>query len=235
MTMTEDNSLNAPTGDQQQVAVREDIAALDLPEITVEDLLLRARRKIDSGMVALRSAAEDLAAAQDQGATQREMAKGVVRSVGWVNMLLTWRKRGYEGTPFGPSSKKSRQQAKLVQASEHKKLKATGRPASTMEFAVSGALTAPVEADTCTPAEADVVGLDDSATVDAAEGNATKKPFSGVQRAHLIEALELLGSDQVELRASAALAVEEDRARLGMQWDQLLIPAKEAERERREG
>jgi hypothetical protein len=112
--MTDDSYLDAPNSDPQQVAEYQDIPVIDLPEITVVELLIRAKRKIDSGAISLRGAAEDLAAAQDQGATQRDMAKGIGRSVGWVNGLLRWRKHGYGGTPFGPSSKKSRQQAKLI-------------------------------------------------------------------------------------------------------------------------
>jgi hypothetical protein len=70
---------------------------------TVTELLSRATRSIDSGESSLRAAAEDLAAAQAQGATQRQIAEAVGKSAGWVNRLLQWRETGYrDGTAFGP-------------------------------------------------------------------------------------------------------------------------------------
>jgi hypothetical protein len=41
--------------------------------MTVTDLLSRAKRAIESGETALHAAAEDIAAAQEQGATQRRV------------------------------------------------------------------------------------------------------------------------------------------------------------------
>jgi hypothetical protein len=132
--MTDDNChLNEAINDQHQVAALKDETVIDLPEITVKELLIRARQRIDLGVCSLRGAAEDLSAAQDQGATQREIAKGVGKSVGWGNGLLSWRKRGYpHDTPFGPSSKESRQRAKAkgaqaTERTEKTKKSRTGR------------------------------------------------------------------------------------------------------------
>jgi hypothetical protein len=219
--MTGDSPLEAATGDQQQVAIYQDSVALDLPEITVEVLLARARGRIDSGVLFLRAAAEDLAAAQSQGAKQREMAKGIARSVGWVNTLLAWRKREYQGTPFGPVSKKSRQQAKVVHANE--RLKAKVRPESSQASTGSDALGDPAEADICSTAETDV-GRDDRGTADAVEGHATTE---NITRAHLIETLELLATLRPGVRAKLALKVERLRAGLGLTWDQLILPETE--------
>jgi len=47
-----------------------------------------------------RAAAEDIARACDQRATQREIAEGVGKSPAWVNRLLKWREGGYVGAPF---------------------------------------------------------------------------------------------------------------------------------------
>jgi hypothetical protein len=52
--------------------------------------------------------------------------------------------------------------------------------------------------------------------------------YSG-PRELLVKALGMLGSDQLGERASAALVVEEQRAKLGMTWDDLIIPADEAQ------
>jgi len=69
--------------------------------MTNEELLSRAKRSIDSCETPLRAAAEDIARAYEQGATQRELAEGVGKSPAWVNRLLKWRSSGYEGTAFG--------------------------------------------------------------------------------------------------------------------------------------
>jgi hypothetical protein len=72
--------------------------------MTNEELISRAKHHIGTGETArntsFRAAADDIARACDQGATQRQVAKGVGKSVAWVNRLLQWRKGGYVGAPF---------------------------------------------------------------------------------------------------------------------------------------
>ena len=77
---------------------------------TKADLLSRAKAALDAGENSLREAAEALALAQqDFDATQREIAKAVGRSAGWVNRLLKWQRSGYqERSPFGPTTKADR-------------------------------------------------------------------------------------------------------------------------------
>jgi hypothetical protein len=79
---------------------------------TKAELFVCAKRAIECGERNLRDAAEALGRAQDNhGATQREMAKAVGMSVGWVNRLLKWRQAGYnDASPFGPTTKKGRVQ-----------------------------------------------------------------------------------------------------------------------------
>ncbi|UVO37615.1 hypothetical protein KUL72_04280 [Bradyrhizobium arachidis] len=72
--------------------------------MTNEELLNRAKRSIESCETSLRAAADDIARAHEQGATQRELAEGVGRSAAWVNRLLKWRSSGYEGSAFGSKS-----------------------------------------------------------------------------------------------------------------------------------
>jgi hypothetical protein len=69
--------------------------------MTRAELLSRAKTQIESCETSLRAAAEDIARAYEQGATQREVAQGVGKSPAWVNRLLRWRSSGYEGTAFG--------------------------------------------------------------------------------------------------------------------------------------
>jgi transposase len=100
--------------------------------MSVTELLSHAKRAIEAGETSLRAAAEDIAAAQEQGATQREIAEAVGKSAAWVNRLLKWREGGYQDvTPFGPQAKASRQRARRVQSPEQKNQK----PASTSEQA----------------------------------------------------------------------------------------------------
>jgi hypothetical protein len=68
----------------------------------------------------MHDAAEYIAKAQEQGATQRVIAERVGKSVGWVNRLLQWRLEGYKETAFGPPSKARRER---VQATEQQKPK----------------------------------------------------------------------------------------------------------------
>jgi transposase-like protein len=78
---------------------------------TIGALLGRARRAIEASDARLHDAAECIAMAKQQGATQERIAKAVGRSTGWVSGLLRWRREGYKGTAFGPQSKAQRTRA----------------------------------------------------------------------------------------------------------------------------
>src|SRR5271155_3455760 len=86
----------------------------------VASLLDHAKRAITNGEASLQTAAEYIAKAQEQRATQRQIAEAVGKSAAWVNRLLKWRSGGYDGEAFG-RSKRPR-----VQAAEQKK----SRPAT---------------------------------------------------------------------------------------------------------
>jgi len=76
--------------------------------MNITALLDRAKHAIESGETSLRAAAEDIAAAHSQGATQRQIAKAVGKSAAWVNRLLGWGQSGYhDDTAFGPQAKAS--------------------------------------------------------------------------------------------------------------------------------
>ena len=72
--------------------------------MTNEELISRAKHHIGVGetsrSASFRAAADDMARACDQGAKQREVARGVGKSVAWVNRLLKWREGGCVGAPF---------------------------------------------------------------------------------------------------------------------------------------
>jgi hypothetical protein len=79
---------------------------------TKAELLAYAKGALELGERSFREAAEALSRAQDNhGATQREMAKAVGMSIGWVNRLLKWRQAGYkDASPFGPTTRQARVQ-----------------------------------------------------------------------------------------------------------------------------
>lgn len=75
-------------------------AELIEPTPSIADLLIRAKANIEASDDYMREAAEDIAAAKEQGATQRHIAETLGKSVGWVSGLLRWRRDGYPGTAF---------------------------------------------------------------------------------------------------------------------------------------
>ena len=179
--------------------------------LQIRDLLNKAKRAIAAGESSLRQAAELIAKAQSQGATQREIAKRVGKSPSWVNGLLRWHRAGGKGSPFGPQSKAQRTRA--VQSVKQL------RPPTTTEQAQAQMARAESER---VKAEATKAR---AAAVTAMFG----APISNGQRMLLVKALEGLGSRNAEERASAALMADRLRARLGLAWNDLLVPAGAAE------
>lgn len=176
--------------------------------ITADELLERAKRTIDSAIISLRPAAEDIAAARDLGATQREIAAAVGMSLGWVNALLKWRRNGYQdSTPFG--------RPRLVQP--------LNKSDAQMDIDVSSSNVS---------ASADPIAVAASAGphsphLDTPRGpdNPEERNLTETDRARLVKALGLLGSDQAGERENAALAAERLRQGLQLTWDQLIVPA----------
>jgi hypothetical protein len=205
----------------------------------------RAKHAIESGVSSLHAAAEDIAAAQKQGATQRQIAEALGKSAEWVNRLLKWRESGFQDvTAFGPQAKSSRQ--RRVQAPEQKRQK----PATTSEQAQAAAARARAETAKAEAAQAKAdaqkakaeaaKARTEARTARAKEkansysffqaafnGTSNKKIPNGA-RERLVKALGMLGSDHGGERANAARVVEKQRAQLGMTWDDLIVPADDA-------
>lgn len=78
--------------------------------ITANEAIALARQAIASADRNLKAAAELLAAAEEKGKTQRQMAEGVGKSAAWVNRLLQWRRDGYpeEAFPLSPRGFRAR-------------------------------------------------------------------------------------------------------------------------------
>ena len=71
----------------------------------IDSLLAQAKTAIECGEGAMRDAAEFIARAEEQGATQREIAQRVGKSAAWVNALLAWRRDGFKGEAFARSKR----------------------------------------------------------------------------------------------------------------------------------
>ena len=170
--------------------------------MTIAKLHDKARRAVEAGEHKFREAAECLAEARKLGATQRQSANAIGKSPAWVNALLKWRKAGYTGTPFGPQSKAKRA---AVQAPKQ------SRRAMTAEEAL--AQKAQAEFQTA------------RAVAVATMFGADTKRIPKRARNELLKALAMLNSDHAAERASAALIVERQRARLNLTWDDLIVPA----------
>jgi hypothetical protein len=158
----------------------------------------KARRAIAVGEGSFRQAAEYLAEARKQGATQRQSAKAIGKSPAWVNTLLKWRSGGYRETPFGPQSKAKRA---AVQATKQAR-----RPTTAEE-----ALAQKAQAEFQTA----------RAVAVATMFGADSKRIPAAARKELLAALRALASS----RDTAAILVERQRARLNLTWDDLLVPA----------
>jgi len=196
--------------------------------MTVTELLSRAKQAIAAGEMSLRVAAEDISAAQKQGATQRQIAEAIGKSAAWVNRLLKWRESDYQDdTAFGAQSKASRQRAKRVHSAEREMDSA----ATTSEQAQAAAARARAET---AKAEAEKAKADARKSKEEARARAyaqssgtfsddSKKLESG-QRERLVKLLGMLGSNLAGERENAAVAVEKHRRILGMSWDELIIP-----------
>jgi hypothetical protein len=92
--------------------------------VPIIDLLNGAKAAIDAGEKFLHVAAESIAKAAEQGATQRQIAAAVGKSQPWVNGLLQWRIAGYPETAFGPQKEASR--ARVIRRSDQKTEQKTG-------------------------------------------------------------------------------------------------------------
>ena len=162
---------------------------------TIAKLHDKARRAIAAGEGSFRQAAEYLAEARKQGATQRQSAKAIGKSPSWVNQLLAWRKSGYKGGAFERSNN----------SRAFSRTKQQRRPMTTEE-----ALAQKAQAEFQTARAVAVAAL---------FGDSQRIPAAA--RAELLKALHMLSSS----RDTAAVLVERCRVRLNLTWDELLVAA----------
>jgi hypothetical protein len=157
---------------------------------SIDKLHDKARVAIASGVSKYREAAELLAGARKLGATQRQNAKAIGRSLSWINGLLQWRASGFKGDPFSRAIKRSR-----VRPREQKSI---SRPPTTAVQVAKAEFQ---------KARAEAV---------ARMFGPQSKQIPERARHELLKALHMLDADH---------AVERARGRLGLTWDELIVPA----------
>jgi len=211
-------------------------------EASIQAHLEIAKKAIASGENDLRRAAEHIAEARKQGASQRRIAAAIGKSVSTVNRYLGWHDSGYrDETPFGPESKAKRQRAR-VRATERASSKSKSHhDVSHEDLAAALARAEAAQADAAR-ARAEARQATDEAIRAKAEAvqerlraekharsaaTASKHAVDERLRDLLVKALGLLGSDQAGERANAAVVAEKQRVKLGMTWDELIVRAKE--------
>jgi transposase len=209
-------------------------------EASIQAHLKIAKKAIASGENDLRRAAKHIAEAHKQGASQRQIAATIGKSVSTVNGYINWHNSGYlEETPFGPESKAKRQRARVraTERSDSKKRSRGGVEPDELAAALASARAAQAEAAMAkaeakratdeairAKAEADRERLrSDRADPSHSTATAPRHPLDRRQRDLLVKALSMLGSDQVGKRAAAALIAEKQRSKLGMTWDELVV------------
>ena len=191
---------------------------------SIEKLHHKARRAIEFGENKFREAAEHLAKAKKLGATQRQSAKAIGRSQRWVCALLQWRENGYFGAPF--------EKPKRLQSDTPAIQKKKTQPLTTAEQAQAQTAKANAERAKAEAQKAKAEAAKAQAEFQKARAEATARMFGAETkripneaRKLLIKSLRMLGSERAAERASAALIVENQRARLNMTWEKLIVPA----------
>lgn len=195
---------------------------LQAPTMTTEQLLSRAKQRIDSCETPLPEAAEDIAAAYMQGATQREVASAVGKSPAWVNRLLAWRAAGSEGSAFGQRSVQGVNKTDSLPPPETTgtalPVVSWNQSVDTSRVGIAGGAVTDLSTDSArakSPAEA----------VQSTSGVKAPIGFCHEKRSDLIEALDLLSTTRPRYRAKFALIVEKRRSELALSWDQLIVRA----------
>jgi hypothetical protein len=168
---------------------------------TIKNLLDKAKRAILCGETHFRAAADHLVQARKLGASQRQSAKAIGKSPAWVNRLLKWRDSGCRDAPFGPQSQGRNVVRRVLRQPQQSPRGRTGPPTTVEQVAKAETQKSQFEFQT---ARAQAVTAMFGATI------------SNGLRGQLVAALAALPSSH---------PIERVRARLGMSWDALLVPA----------
>jgi hypothetical protein len=185
----------------------------DGAKLSVDDLCSKAKTANASGIGSFHDAAEYIATAQWEGATQRAIAAKVGKSAAWVNRLLAWRNSGF----IGDAAFSSQSRKKHVQRAEQK-----AKPTVAGD---RGRTEAP-PSDTAQEGQKQRSNVNepnfDWAWFQNELENVISTTISDAPRDVLVKMLGMLGSAHDGEVLAAARAVEKQRLKLGLTWDQLI-------------
>jgi hypothetical protein len=146
------------------------------------------------------------------------------RSQFWIHRLLQWRNDGFKGSPF--------EKRKRIQRDIPGNQKKNSRAATTAERAQAQTAKANAELAKAEAERAKAEAAKAQAEFQRARAEAKARMFPpqtktipAQMREPLIKALRMLASKRPAERASAAFIVEEQRARLNLTWEELIVPA----------
>jgi hypothetical protein len=171
--------------------------------ISANEAILLARSAIAAADRNLKTAADLLAVAAEQGKTQRQMAEGVGKSAAWVNRLLQWRREGYpEDTPFGAQSQE-RDERHDERVREQASESCSGPEQTEQKHRASR-----------------------SRSSSSRRSRSPGQSLSEQDRTTLVGVLGMLGSAYDPEVLVAARKAEDIRKRLGLTWDDLIVAAR---------
>jgi hypothetical protein len=202
---------------------------------SVSELLSRAKAAIAAGEKSLREATEDIAAAQEQGASQRQIAAEVGKSPAWVNRVLAWRRSGFAGEAFGPAHHRERRIG--VHPGKHKPQPSRSGERLTdevkAETAAQEAINAYWETYRTHQSESERLRAETERIRSQYESLVFGefKSIDHTTRRILVKSLGMLGSDQAGEVLNAARIIEKQRRKLNAAWDDLLIRATDVEQD----
>jgi hypothetical protein len=174
-----------------------------------------AKNAIASSDRNLRLAAQYLGFAEETGKTQRQMAEGVGKSVGWVNRLLKWRRDGFPGdTPFGPQSAEARERKQ-----EHVQSPEQPEPEDLEERRKQR------ERNRHHKERQREREFEEEVRARMAEAQHRASQIGESDRRRLVGVLGLLGSDKPGEVLAAASKAEAIRRSLNLSWDDLIVLA----------
>ena len=168
----------------------------------------RAAKAIKTSDRNLKLAAECLAIAEAKGKTQRQMAEGVGKSVGWVNRLLQWRRDGYqEEAPF------SRLNAECPREPYE----------DDPRLAREERIREQEEAERRGRRQRHWQGNNERARNKRSAAEHVHADIGESDRETLVRVLGMLGSNSDNEALTAARKAEEVRLRLQLTWDELIV------------
>jgi len=178
----------------------------------------------------------DPGSAQEQGASQRQIAAAIGKSPAWVNRVLAWRRDGFPGEAFGPAHHRERRRLGVHPGKHKPQPSRSGErlaDEAKAETAAQEAINAYWEAYRTHQSETERLRAETERIRSQYESLVFGefKSIDHATRRILVKSLGMLGSDQAGEVLNAARIIEKQRRKLNAAWDDLLIRATDVEQD----